>query len=44
VAEAYVVDADCNPRDLGKMGKVALSPMHPEHFAAPVFTALKCGR
>ena len=41
MAEAYIIDAVRTPRGLGKMGKGALSTMHPEHLAATVFTALK---
>jgi acetyl-CoA C-acetyltransferase len=41
MAEAYIIDAVRTPRGVGKMGKGALSTMHPEHLAATVFTALK---
>lgn len=41
MAEAYIIDAVRTPRGIGKMGKGALSKMHPEHLAATVFTALK---
>ena len=41
MAEAYIIDAVRTPRGLGKMGKGALSTMHPEHLAATIFTALK---
>lgn len=41
MADAYIIDAVRTPRGLGKMGKGALSTMHPEHLAATVFTALK---
>jgi acetyl-CoA C-acetyltransferase len=41
VAEAYIIDAVRTPRSLGKMGKGALSAMHPEHLAATVLAAIK---
>ncbi|MDE8653458.1 acetyl-CoA C-acetyltransferase [Novosphingobium album (ex Liu et al. 2023)] len=41
MAEAYIIDAVRTPRGLGKMGKGALSQMHPEHLAATVLAALK---
>jgi acetyl-CoA C-acetyltransferase len=41
VAEAYIIDAVRTPRSIGKMGKGALSVMHPEHLAATVLVALK---
>jgi acetyl-CoA C-acetyltransferase len=41
VAEAYIIDAVRTPRGIGKMGKGALSTMHPEHLIATVMTALK---
>jgi acetyl-CoA C-acetyltransferase len=41
VAEAYIIDAVRTPRGIGKMGKGALSQMHPEHLTATVLTALK---
>jgi acetyl-CoA C-acetyltransferase len=41
VAEAYIIDAVRTPRSIGKMGKGALSQMHPEHLAATVLSALK---
>jgi acetyl-CoA C-acetyltransferase len=41
VAEAYIIDAVRTPRSIGKMGKGALSTMHPEHLSATVLSALK---
>ena len=41
MAEAYIIDAVRTPRGIGKMGKGALSAMHPEHLVASVLTALK---
>jgi acetyl-CoA C-acetyltransferase len=41
VTEAYIIDAVRTPRGLGKMGKGALSQMHPEHLSATVLAALK---
>jgi acetyl-CoA C-acetyltransferase len=41
VAEAYIIDAVRTPRGIGKMGKGALSTMHPEHLVASVMRALK---
>jgi acetyl-CoA C-acetyltransferase len=41
VSEAYIIDAVRTPRGLGKMGKGALSHMHPEHLSASVLAALK---
>jgi len=41
VAEACIIDAVRTPRGLGKMGKGALSQMHPEHLSATVLAALK---
>jgi len=41
VGEAYIIDAVRTPRGLGKMGKGALSQMHPEHLSASVLAALK---
>jgi acetyl-CoA C-acetyltransferase len=41
LAEAYIIDAVRTPRGIGKMGKGALSQMHPEHLTATVLTALK---
>jgi acetyl-CoA C-acetyltransferase len=40
VAEAYIIDAVRTPRSIGKMGKGALSAMHPEHLSASVLAAL----
>ncbi len=41
MSEAYIIDAVRTPRGLGKMGKGALSHMHPEHLSASVLAALK---
>jgi acetyl-CoA C-acetyltransferase len=41
MAEAYIIDAVRTPRSVGKMGKGALSHMHPQHLAATVLKALK---
>ncbi len=41
MAEAYIIDAVRTPRSIGKMGKGALSHMHPQHIAATVLKALK---
>ena len=41
MAEAYIIDAVRTPRGVGKMGKGALSTMHPQHIAATVLKALK---
>jgi acetyl-CoA C-acetyltransferase len=40
VAEAYIIDAVRTPRSIGKIGKGALSHMHPQHLAATVLKAL----
>ena len=41
MAEAYIIDAVRTPRSIGKMGKGALSTLHPQHVAATVLKALK---
>jgi acetyl-CoA C-acetyltransferase len=41
LTEAYIIDAVRTPRGLGKMGKGALSQMHPEHLSATVLAAIK---
>ena len=41
MAEAYIIDAVRSPRSIGKMGKGALSTMHPEHLSAAVLAAIK---
>ncbi len=41
MAEAYIIDAVRTPRSIGKMGKGALSTLHPQHIAATVLKALK---
>ncbi len=37
----FIVDAVRTPRSIGKMGKGALSRMHPQHLAATVLRAIK---
>ncbi|MCJ2177514.1 acetyl-CoA C-acetyltransferase [Novosphingobium album (ex Hu et al. 2023)] len=41
MTEAYIIDTVRTPRGIGKMGKGALSQMHPEHLSATVLAALK---
>jgi acetyl-CoA C-acetyltransferase len=41
MAEAYIIDAVRTPRSIGKIGKGALSALHPHHVAATVLKALK---
>lgn len=41
MVDAYIIDAVRTPRSIGKMGKGALSAMHPQHVAATVLRALK---
>lgn len=41
MAEAYIIDTVRTPRSIGKMGKGALSTMHPEHLSASVLAAIK---
>ena len=41
MAEAYIIDAVRTPRSIGKMGKGALSTMHPEHLSAAVLAAVR---
>jgi acetyl-CoA C-acetyltransferase len=41
VAEAYIIDTARTPRGIGKMGKGALSQMHPEHLTANVLAAIR---
>jgi acetyl-CoA C-acetyltransferase len=41
MADAFIIDAVRTPRSIGKMGKGALSQMHPQHLAASVLSALK---
>ncbi len=38
--EAYIIDAVRTPRSIGKVGKGALSAMHPEHLTATVMKAI----
>src|SRR6201995_4406057 len=41
MSEAYIIDAVRTPRSIGKVGKGALSHLHPQHVAATVLKALK---
>ena len=41
MAEAYIIDTVRTPRSIGKMGKGALSTMHPEHLSAAVLAAVR---
>jgi acetyl-CoA C-acetyltransferase len=41
MAEAYIIDAVRTPRGIGKMGKGALSALHPQHLAVTVLAALR---
>ncbi|WP_336968648.1 acetyl-CoA C-acetyltransferase [Sphingobium aromaticiconvertens] len=41
MADAYIIDAVRTPRSIGKMGKGALSHMHPQHVAATALRAIK---
>jgi acetyl-CoA C-acetyltransferase len=41
MTEAYIIDAVRTPRSIGKLGKGALSHLHPQHLAAAVLKALK---
>lgn len=41
MAEAFIIDAVRTPRSIGKVGKGALSHLHPQHVAATVLKALK---
>jgi acetyl-CoA C-acetyltransferase len=41
MSQALVIDAVRTPRSIGKLGKGALSKMHPQHIAATVLKALK---
>jgi acetyl-CoA C-acetyltransferase len=40
MTEAYIIDAVRTPRSIGKVGKGALSAMHPQDLAATVLTAI----
>jgi acetyl-CoA C-acetyltransferase len=40
MAEAFIIDAVRTPRSIGKLGKGALSHLHPQHVAATVLKAL----
>lgn len=41
MSEAFIIDAVRTPRGIGKIGKGALSQMHPEHLAATVLAAIR---
>ena len=41
MAEAYIIDAVRTYRGVGKMGKGALSQVHPEHLSAGVLAAIR---
>ena len=41
MTEALIIDAVRTPRGIGKLGKGALSDMHPQHLGAAVLKALK---
>jgi acetyl-CoA C-acetyltransferase len=41
MSEVFIIDAVRTPRGIGKMGKGALSKMHPEHLAATVLAAIR---
>ena len=41
MAEAFIIDAVRTPRSIGKLGKGALSHLHPQHVAATVLRAIR---
>jgi acetyl-CoA C-acetyltransferase len=41
MSDAFIIDAVRTPRSIGKVGKGALSHLHPQHLAATVLKALK---
>jgi acetyl-CoA C-acetyltransferase len=41
MADAYIIDAVRTPRSIGKVGKGALAPVHPQHLATTVLKALQ---
>lgn len=41
MADAYIIDSVRTPRSIGKMGKGAVSTMHPQHLAATVLKAIR---
>ncbi|MDF0545351.1 acetyl-CoA C-acetyltransferase [Sphingobium sp. H39-3-25] len=41
MADAFIIDAVRTPRSIGKLGKGALSHMHPQHIAATVLRAIR---
>src|ERR1044072_6563299 len=40
MGNAFIIDAVRTPRGIGKIGKGALSAMHPQHLAATVLKAI----
>src|ERR1700752_2941543 len=40
MSDAFIIDAVRTPRSIGKMGKGALSHLHPQYLAATVLKAL----
>ena len=40
MSEALIIDAVRTPRGLGKAGKGALAPLHPQRLAATVLAAI----
>lgn len=41
MSEAWIIDAVRTPRGIGKVGKGALSDMHPQHLGAAVLSTLR---
>lgn len=41
MADAYIIDAVRTPRGIGKVGKGALSHLHPQHLGATVLEAIR---
>jgi acetyl-CoA C-acetyltransferase len=41
LADAFIIDAVRTPRSIGKLGKGAVSHMHPQHLAATVLRAIR---
>lgn len=41
MTEAYIIDAVRTPRSIGKLGKGALSHMHPQHLASATLKAIE---
>jgi acetyl-CoA C-acetyltransferase len=40
MSDAYIIDAVRTPRGIGKVGRGALAPFHPQHLAATVLAAI----